>query len=334
MPAEPVSQGAPALRLVPDGGSRRRDVDVLAEWALFMRATGSSENTVGTRLRSIHSLMRHAAVNDPLELTRAHVMAWLGRPIARHSRITYWASVRSFSEFLRRFDHDPGSNLTDGLPSPRQPAPVARPLDDETIAKLLALPLNDRHWVWVRLALYQGMRVHEVAALRGEDVDVLAGWLTITGKGEHTAVIPLHPVVAAIADAMPPAGYWFPSDHVEGPVRPETVSDAIRTALRSIGCSARPHQLRDTAATALQRRSRDLRLTQSFLRHRQIQTTVKYTAVSNTDLQAAVRAIDWQRPAETAGAAPALPDLAALHADQLRDLAGQLLAALAKRQNP
>jgi site-specific recombinase XerD len=50
-----------------------------------------------------------------------------------------------------------------------------------------------------------------------------------------------------------------------------------------------PGVLRDTAATRMQRAVKDIRVTQSMLRHDSITSTMKYTVASNEDLQAAVR---------------------------------------------
>ena len=75
----------------------------------------------------------------------------------------------------------------------------------------------------------------------------------------------------------------------------------------------------------------DIRLTQAMLRHTNITSTQKYTATANDDLSKAVRAMDWIDAAQQTPT-PAV-DLAALPDDELRDLAGQLLAVLAKRQD-
>jgi integrase len=54
-----------------------------------------------------------------------------------------------------------------------------------------------------------------------------------------------------------------------------------------------PHQLRDTAATMMQRQTHDLVLTQNFLRHASPATTTKYIGISDTAFQQAARAVNW-----------------------------------------
>ena len=65
----------------------------------------------------------------------------------------------------------------------------------------------------VLLAAYEGMRVHEIAKLRGQDFRARMGGtlLEIVGKGGHKAAIPVHPVITQLRSAYPRAGWWFPS---------------------------------------------------------------------------------------------------------------------------
>jgi hypothetical protein len=45
----------------------------------------------------------------------------------------------------------------------------------------------------------------------------------------------------------------------------------------------------------MQRTCKDIRVTQSMLRHNSIQSTMKYTEASNEDLRAAMAGLDWGR---------------------------------------
>jgi integrase len=124
--------------------------------------------------------------------------------------------------------------------------------------------------------------VHEIAKIRGEDFDHEAGWLMIKGKGGITKPIPIHPEIAKLAERMPDMGYWFPSYAIAGrSVATNAVSTTIRKALKMAGSNATAHQLRDTAATRMQRTCKDIRVTQSMLRHNSSQSTMKYTEASN-----------------------------------------------------
>lgn len=273
-------------------------MSTLDMWVQWMQAAGHSPATVGTRCRIVQALMRRAGVPDLLDVTRAHAMAFLSRDLARWTRLSYWRALRTLSQFLREYDLDPASDLTRGIPRPPTPNPVARPIDDETIGRLMAARLSPRARAYVVLAAYAGLRVHEVAKIRGEDTDLERGWMVIVGKGGYEASIPMHAEVRRLAESMPAFGPWFPSWVTPtGSVSPHAVTTTIRNALRSVGCSATPHQLRDTFGTRVQREVRDLRVTQSLLRHRSVRSTQKYTAVADRDMQRAVDSIDWSRHA-------------------------------------
>jgi integrase len=81
-----------------------------------------------------------------------------------------------------------------------------RQLDDVLTSDLWARPRT-----YVLLGAYAGLRVHEIAKVRGEDVDTDAMTLRVHGKGGVEAVLPLHPLIATISRGYPDRGWWFPS---------------------------------------------------------------------------------------------------------------------------
>lgn len=268
--------------------------DLLAQWSQFLTAGGAAPNTVKIRLAAIHALIAHAQVSDPLQLTPQDVVAWLARDIKPHSRVTYFRCIRAWQRWLTSQGHTaPGSDLLAGLPQARPPSPAARPISDDDVRALLTVQLPPRVRAYVLLALYEALRVHEIAKIQAEDFDLDHGWLTVHGKGDYTALIPVHPRIVELADQMTEVGYWFPNRSGEGHVTALAVSASIGGALQKIGCRATAHQLRDTAATRMQRDGRDIRVTQAMLRHKSLQSTMKYTAVSDNDLQAAAGRLDW-----------------------------------------
>lgn len=131
---------------------------------------------------------------------------------------------------------------------------------------------------------------------------------------------------------MPEMGWWFPGRTETGHVQAAAVSSTITAALKQAGSTATAHQLRDTAATRLQRTVKDIRLTQAMLRHSNLNTTMKYCAASNDDLQQAVKSLDWADEAGQRSSTAAQIDLGAMPPDELQALAAQLLTALAKHE--
>lgn len=267
---------------------------MLDDWADYMRALGQSPTTIRLHVQTIQSLARMTD-KPPEQASRQDCVSFLARPLAPWSRLTYWKALKAWARWLTEFGYRT-DDLLQGIPRPRTPESVARPLTDEAVAQLLKARLSPRAGAYVRLALFEGLRVHEIARIRGEDLDLAAGWLIVVGKGGHTAPIPIHPEIIRLAERMPEFGWWFPSYANPGrPVSSKTVTVTIGAALQSIGCRASAHQLRDTCATRIQRQVKDIRVTQTLLRHRSIRSTMKYTAVADGDMQAAVLALDWVR---------------------------------------
>lgn len=268
---------------------------LIEQWAAYQAAVGHSSNTTGIRLRTLRALMNHAGVSDPLSLTRIQVIAFLGRSIKPWSRVTYWRCLNAWSKWVVEFDHLPTCEILRGIPCPKPPEAAARNIDDETIRRLLAHKMSPRAKTYVTLALYQLMRVHEIAKIRGEDFDLAAGWLTVHGKGGVTKPIPVHPKVGQLALSMPEFGYWFPTPEWAAVqhVAAVAVSATIGGALRDVGSSATAHQLRDTGATMMQRKGKDIRVTQTMTRHRTLMSVQKYTGVADDAMKDAVLLLDW-----------------------------------------
>lgn len=265
----------------------------VAEWVSFMQAIGLSAATVRVRTETMTTLLRHADTSNPLNLTRRHVLSFLARPIKPWSKVTYWRCIKAWDQWARDFGYTTDS-IVKGIPAPKTPKPVARPIDDDAVRRLLGANLSRRPRAYVLLALYEGLRVHEIAAVRGEDFDHASGWMMVKGKGGETNPLPIHPEITKLADSFPEQGLWFPSpSDPSRPIQAVAVSQTIKNAMVGVGIRATAHQLRDTAGTRLQREGRDLRVTQAFLRHSSVATTQKYLAVSDTAFQAVAQGIRW-----------------------------------------
>jgi integrase/recombinase XerD len=143
----------------------------LERWEAWMRAAGRSPQTIKTRLSGIETLCRHAGVTSVTAITAEHVTAWLGDCEAPWTRCTYWMTVRCWVTWALAegiICADPTARLA----KPRTPKCVPRPVSDNVITALLADPPNARVRAYVALAALAGLRVHEIAKLRGEDVDL------------------------------------------------------------------------------------------------------------------------------------------------------------------
>jgi integrase/recombinase XerD len=261
----------------------------LSGWVQWMRAAGWTPATIRTKTSQMETLCRHAGVSSCTEVTSQHVQAWFSEITNPNTRFTYFRTVHSWTKWALAMGviaEDPTRNLA----VPRRPRGLPRPIGSETITRLLA-ETSPRVKTYVTLAAYAGLRVHEIAKIRGEDFDLETGTLRVLGKGGVDATLPVHPEIAELASGYPPVDWWFPHNgtHVSG----EWVSTCIRRALRAVGSTATAHQLRHSFGTAVLRSSHDLRVTQELLRHSSPASTAIYTQVADLDKVDAIRALGW-----------------------------------------
>lgn len=253
---------------------------VLASWGSWQTSANLSPRTIVERERVVRHLLAYAQCG-PLEVTADHIMAFTTRDgVSPASRASYHASLRAYHAWLvrtgRRQD-DP----TLSTPTPKRPKGRPRPVANATLAAMLLRVNRRRTRMMILLAAFCGLRVHEIAKIMGEDVDLEAGALYVRGKGGKDAVIPIHRTVADLAASFPREGYWFPSYTREGPVRPSAVSAAIHKTMVRVGVQGKPHQLRHLFGTALVRNGVDLRTVQELMRHESLATTQIYVEVSD-----------------------------------------------------
>lgn len=279
--------GERALRLVaavPDTGS-----GLLDEWADWLRAAGSADRTITTRISNIKILCGHAGVDDPVAVSTRQIVRWLSDCRTQWTRHTYATSARAWFAWLvaRGYRDD---NPAEEIPKPRAPRGVPRPVSSQALADALEVaPRKAR--AYISLAAYAGLRVHEIAKVRGEDFT--DGWLFVTGKGDKPAALPVHPVLEQLRRGWPEQGWWFPSFKVDGPVKPETVSSSIVATFEKAGHSGiTAHQLRHWYGTWLQRTTKDIRVTQELMRHASLASTQIYTEVSSDAKIQAVRRLE------------------------------------------
>lgn len=254
-------------------------------WKASMQGQGLSQRTITERIRVINQVAT-ATGADPAALTPHTISTWLATLPSAATKSTYYAVLRAWSRWLVHSDRR-ADDPTTRVPTPKTPAGHPRPVTDAQLDAVLALPLRQDTRTKIILGAYAGMRVHEIAKIRGEDISPVAGTITITGKGGRTDTLPAHQLILQQANLYPRRGLWFPSpSDPTVPVRAKTVSAVISDAFDRADAPATAHQLRHYFATSLLRAGTDSRVVQSLMRHESLATTGRYLAV-NTDQQRA-----------------------------------------------
>lgn len=267
----------------------------LAEWELWQTARRLKQVTIAERVRVI-GLFAEETGRDPAHAQPIDMVRWL----AAHSEdwsestaATYHSYLRSWFKWLVLMDYRVDDPMVK-LGSPKYPDRLPRPVPDDGLARLLCSRMHHRTRLMILLASLGGLRVHEIAKFRGEDIDLPRRVFYVHGKGGSKHVLPLHPLLAEAALTMPQRGWWFPSNNTRPGqhIHSKGVSDIIGQAMRRAGTPGTPHSLRHWFGTTLLDDGEDVRVVQTLLRHKSLATTAIYTKVPDARRHSAVDRLD------------------------------------------
>jgi integrase/recombinase XerD len=211
------------------------------------------------------------------------------------------SAVRSFHRFLLRegvTDRDPAV----GVPQPRLPRSLPRPLPVEDVRRLLEAPdegspagLRDR--AILELLYGSGLRISELTGLDVDDLDLEEGSVRVLGKGGKEREVPLgsfgrdavgayltrgRPALASVATR----GAVFLNAR-GGRLSRQSCARLLNSYVRLAGIERRVtlHTLRHSFATHLLEGGADVRVVQELLGHASVATTQIYTLVTARHLR-------------------------------------------------
>jgi integrase/recombinase XerD len=186
----------------------------------------------------------------------------------------------------------PGGDFA--LPETLHRVEVARLLESIDSEK----PLGRRDLAILELFYSAGLRLSELCHARLEMLDLEAGFLRVTGKGNKTRNVRVgSKALAAMDDYLcnerPALVGKRTSTHVflsvrGGPLSPDRVRQIVKERAVHAGIERNlyPHLLRHSFATHLLEGGADLRVIQELLGHADISTTQIYTHVNRASLKA------------------------------------------------
>lgn len=245
----------------------------------------------------------HLGQDTALKAVRQHhVVDWLnGMDVSAVTIRHRLSAVRVFFRWAqgqRLIKQDPCA----GLRAPRQPRRVPRAITEADYQRLLLVLPDRRAKLIVSLMFDLGLRRAEVARLEVCDLDMHDRTVRVLGKGGHTRVLPLIPIVL---DALVPymaergagAGPIIRSEtHPHQGISAERVGDLVALWMAQAGVKAAPHDgksahaLRHGFSERLYGRGVELRVIQAALGHRDASTTWLYlrNQADLADLRAAL----------------------------------------------
>jgi integrase len=161
---------------------------------------------------------------------------------------------------------------------------------DEVDAMVQAARKSGRHRVRdaaiILMMFRHGLRTAELVALRWQQVDLKAGYLDVHRvKRGHDAKHPLRgPQLRLLRELQrlyPESPYVFVSER-KSPLSPRSIREIVARAgkLAGLPFAPHPHQLRHACGYYLASHGHDTRAIQDYLGHKNIQHTVRYTAMA------------------------------------------------------
>jgi integrase/recombinase XerC len=292
---------------------QRAEVDLAPAWREALREfslhLAAERNVSSHTRRAYQSDVRQLALSigaehAPDRVTAVHVRAFLAELHKRRHPATLGrklAAIRTFFRYLVR-EGVCALDPTTGIPTPRTPRRLPRPLPVDDCVSLMEAAQPERATdeklqrdrALVELLYGAGLRVGEVASLDVRDLDLQRGDVRVLGKGGVERVVPLP------AEARSALAAYLSTRRAEGLLAQPLFTSVrarrdgprrlgvrdIRRILKSraVGVGIRervhPHRLRHSYATHLLDMGADLREIQELLGHASLSTTEKYTAVS------------------------------------------------------
>lgn len=273
--------------------------------AMLAAERGAAANTLAAYRRDLSQA--EEAIGDLAEAPRDAVASLAGEwaSLAPASVARKASALRQFFGFA--IDEGWRSDDPSGaLPAPRTLRPLPKVLGHDQIAALFARaeeeartndPKAVRLLALIELLYGSGLRATELVALPVHAVPRDAPFLTVTGKGGATRLVPVGGRALealsrwlALRPADPPSRFLFPSGKGQhfSRVRLFQLVKGLAGRAGLDPAAISPHVLRHAFATHLLEGGADLRVLQIMLGHADISTTQIYTHVDAARLVALV----------------------------------------------
>lgn len=241
---------------------------IVEAWCASQQVRGLSERSIKRRRWAVDAWLEHTR-GDLATATGLDVEMWLTRwtdPATRRAALSDLRQLYRWAVARELLDRDPTERVELPRMRRRQPTPVSA----DNIRRLVNGSTGPVHRM-VMLAAYAGLRVAEVADLRGEDIELRLEVIVVrNGKGGKDRIVPLAPeLLAELADVTP--GRLFDG------LTPNAVSQRIARLMRRLEVPGRPHDLRAAFGTEVAVRSGgNLVLVAQLLGHESITTSQHY----------------------------------------------------------
>lgn len=246
---------------------------------------------------------RFGTLPHPADISRETVLEYVlglsGAPATIRRRVSTLSSFYRYLRYVGQVQENP----VRGIPLPKSPRRVPRPVSSAEFAALLSVV----EIPWQRCTLWllagTGLRRAEIAGLCLGDVDLDVGTILVRGKGNHERIVPLSGKVSQAILAYLPHRRTLPGVHTllvnvcGRPVTGHRIHGIVKRLAERAGLDPTvisPHSFRRTFATKLVQGGTDIRTVQELLGHASLETTARYLAVDTDRKHIAVESLAGQ----------------------------------------
>jgi site-specific recombinase XerD len=265
---------------------------LLRHYGDILRANGLAKRSIDNYLYSLKGFVRFLAdrrleTATPEDIVAYQIQIASGGGSDSRIRVATYA-LRSFLRFvLKREDWNSAR-----LPRPRRPKRLPEVLSPEEVQAILDATPAPKHRAAFMLCYGSGLRTEEVLNLKPEHVDSKRMVLRVErGKGQKDRIVVLpHTLLEDLRACWKryrPQHYLFEGTHRGQPMAATTVQRAFRAARLKAGIAKHvtPRSMRHAFATHLVERGTPLRVVQTLLGHKSLNTTAVYTHLARTWLE-------------------------------------------------
>ncbi len=260
--------------------SYRRDLE---PWALY--------------LEKYYKVNPGACPNDPL-LLRLYLRKRSEDKISNRSLARFLSALSSFQKYLtgqrgykEYLFEIPNMKFKSTIPGFLTQKDTEKIFESANIINSKEKYLHHRDFVILALLYSTGIRRTELAELKINNIDLVAGLITVIGKGNKERVVPVGDNTASDIKPYLSARTRFLKKKKQSVPEVFLNKSGQKLSVRSInrlvnsfaqkhGMSFTPHTLRHTFATHLLENGADLMLIKEILGHASLSTTQKYTHVT------------------------------------------------------
>ncbi len=179
--------------------------------------------------------------------------------------------------------------VVERLPYPKRPKTLPKVLSMQEVLALFTAIKSAKYKAILAIAYGAGLRVSEVCTLKPTDIDSQRMLIHVRrGKGSRDRYVLLGETMLTLLreyyqTARRKGDYLFSGQKPQNPLSPTAIRQVLSKVASQAGLSKKitPHTLRHSFATHLLETGYDLRVVQTLLGHASIQTTQRYTHITD-----------------------------------------------------